>query len=435
MVQNRMSNALDTSHPGFAAAFKAFLARPRGAEADVSAAVATMVAEVKLRGDGALFDYTKRFDRFPLTAATLRVGANEIAEAKAAVPAETLAALKIAAERIEAFHRRHKPQDDLYTDEAGVTLGARWTPVDAAGLYVPGGLAAYPSSVLMNAIPAKIAGVKRLVAATPAPDGKLNPLVLAAADLVGVSEIYRIGGAQAIAALAYGTQTIVPVDKIVGPGNAYVAAAKRQVFGQVGIDSIAGPSEVLIIADKANDPAWIAADLLAQAEHDETAQSILITDDEFFGRAVALSLERQLQALAREKIARASWERYGAIVRVRTLDEAPALADRIAAEHVQICVADPKPLADRIKHAGAIFLGSHTPEAIGDYVGGPNHVLPTARAARFSSGLSVLDFMKRTTILGCTREALSALGEPAATLADAEGLAAHARSIRIRLNR
>jgi histidinol dehydrogenase len=430
-----MPQSLDTSKPDFASAFAAFLARPRGAEADVSQAVATIIAEVKRRGDGALFDYTKRFDRFALTAATLRVGANEIADAKASVPAEALAALKVAADRIEAFHRRHKPADDLYTDETGVTLGARWTPVDAAGLYVPGGLAAYPSSVLMNAIPAKIAGVKRLVAATPAPDGKLNPLVLAAADLAGVSEIYRIGGAQAVAALAYGTTTIAPVDKIVGPGNAYVAAAKRQVFGQVGIDSIAGPSEVLIIADKANDPAWIAADLLAQAEHDETAQSILITDDEMFARAVAMAVERQLTVLARETIARASWEAHGAIIRVRSLDEAPALADRIAAEHVQLCVADPAPLAARIKHAGAIFLGANTPEAIGDYVGGPNHVLPTARAARFSSGLSVLDFMKRTTLLGCTREALGALGESAATLADAEGLAAHARSIRIRLNR
>lgn len=430
-----MPQSLDTSKPDFASAFAAFLARPRGAEADVSQAVATIIAEVKLRGDGALFDYTKRFDRFPLTAATLRVGANEIADAKAAVPPEALAALKVAADRIEAFHRRHKPADDLYTDETGVTLGARWTPVDAAGLYVPGGLAAYPSSVLMNAIPAKIAGVKRLVAATPAPDGKLNPLVLAAADLAGVSEIYRIGGAQAVAALAYGTTTIAPVDKIVGPGNAYVAAAKRQVFGQVGIDSIAGPSEVLIIADKANDPTWIAADLLAQAEHDETAQSILITDDEMFARAVAAAVERQLTVLLRETIARASWEAHGAIIRVRALDEAPALADRIAAEHVQICVADPASLAARIKHAGAIFLGANTPEAIGDYVGGPNHVLPTARAARFSSGLSVLDFMKRTTLLGCTREALGTLGESAATLADAEGLAAHARSIRIRLNR
>ncbi|NOT42558.1 MAG: histidinol dehydrogenase, partial [Alphaproteobacteria bacterium] len=316
-----------------------------------------------------------------------------------------------------------------------VTLGARWTPVDAAGLYVPGGLAAYPSSVLMNAVPARLAGVKRLVAATPAPDGTLNPLVLAALDLAGVTEIYRIGGAQAVAALAYGTKTIAPVDKIVGPGNAYVAAAKRQVFGTVGIDSIAGPSEVLIIADKENDPAWLAADLLAQAEHDEAAQSILITDDEALANAVAAEVERQLAVLPKEKIARASWQQHGAVIVVRSLDEAPALADRVAAEHVQLCVTNPDGIAARISHAGAIFLGSHTPEAIGDYVGGPNHVLPTARAARFSSGLSVLDFMKRTTIIGCTAGALAQLGPSAATLADAEGLDAHARSIRIRLNR
>ena len=315
-----------------------------------------------------------------------------------------------------------------------MTLGLRWTPVDAAGLYVPGGLAAYPSSVLMNAIPARIAGVGRLVMVTPAPGGKLNPLVLAAADLAGVHEIYRVGGAQAIAALAYGTKSILAVDKIVGPGNAYVAAAKRHVFGQVGIDSIAGPSEVLIVADKANDPAWIAADLLAQAEHDEAAQSILITNDEAFARAVAAEVDRQLAALPRQAIARASWQNHGAIILVKDFSSTPALVDRIAPEHLQLCLADPKSVADRVRHAGAIFLGAHTPEAIGDYVGGPNHVLPTSRSARFSSGLGVVDFMKRTTILGCTREALSALGESAATLADAEGLDAHARSIRIRLN-
>jgi histidinol dehydrogenase len=363
------------------------------------------------------------------------VSAKEIADAKAAVPMATLDALKFAADRIEAFHKRHKPADDLLTDDKGVTLGARWTPVDAAGLYVPGGLAAYPSSVLMNAIPAQIAGVKRIVAATPAPDGKLNPLVLAAADLAGISEIYRIGGAQAVAALAYGTGSIAAVDKIVGPGNAYVAAAKRQVFGHVGIDSIAGPSEVLIIADKGNDPSWLAADLLAQAEHDSAAQSVLITDDEALARAVAAEVDRQLASLSRRDIARASWLNNGALILVRALDEAPGLADRIAAEHVQLCVADPKAIAARIRHAGAIFLGVQTPEAVGDYVGGPNHVLPTGRAARFSSGLSVLDFMKRTTILGCSREGLGALGPAAATLADAEGLDAHARSIRIRLNK
>ncbi len=426
---------LSTSTTDFAGAFATLLAEKREAATDVSAAVATIIADVQARGDAALIDLTKRFDRFELSTSNLRVSAAEVAGAKAVVPPATLDALKHAAARIEAFHARHKPIDDRYTDAAGVTLGARWTAVDAAGLYIPGGLAAYPSSVLMNAIPARLSGVKRIVAATPAPDGKLNPLVLAALDLAGVTEIYRIGGAQAVAALAYGTKTIAPVDKIVGPGNAYVAAAKRQVFGRVGIDSIAGPSEVLIIADKANDPAWLAADLLAQAEHDEAAQSILITDDEPLAKAVAAEVDRQLTSLPRAQIARASWQKHGAIILVKSLDEAPALADRIAAEHVQLCVANPEALAARIHHAGAIFLGAHTPEAIGDYVGGPNHVLPTARAARFSSGLSVLDFMKRTTIIGCTPEALAQLGDSAATLADAEGLSAHARSIRIRLNR
>ena len=430
-----MPTTLNTTSPDFPARFADLLAQKRETAADVTAAVAAIVTDVQSRDDQALFDLTKRFDRFDLGAANLRVSPAEIAAAKAAVAPATVEALKLAATRIEAFHARHKPSDDSFTDALGVTLGARWTPVDAAGLYVPGGLAAYPSSVLMNAIPARLAGVKRLVAATPAPDGKLNPLVLAAADLAGATEIYRIGGAQAIAALAYGTKSIAPVDKIVGPGNAYVAAAKRQVFGQVGIDSIAGPSEVLIVADKANDAAWLAADLLAQAEHDEAAQSILITDDEAFGRAVATEVDRQLAQLPRADIARASWNKHGAIIVVKSLDEAPALADRIAAEHLQLCVANPNALAARIRHAGAIFLGAHTPEAIGDYVGGPNHVLPTARAARFSSGLSVLDFMKRTTIIGCSREALVNLGPSAATLADAEGLGAHAHSIRIRLNR
>ncbi len=426
---------LSTSTTDFAGAFATLLNEKREAATDVSAAVATIIADVQARRDAALIDLTKHFDRFDLTTANLRVSAADVATAKVAVSPATIDALKHAAARIEAFHVRHKPVDDRYTDAAGVTLGARWTAVDAAGLYIPGGLAAYPSSVLMNAIPARLAGVKRIVAATPAPDGKLNPLVLAALDLAGVTEIYRIGGAQAVAALAYGTKTIAPVDKIVGPGNAYVAAAKRQVFGRVGIDSIAGPSEVLIVADKANHPAWLAADLLAQAEHDEAAQSILITDDEPLAKAVAAEVDRQLATLPRAQIARASWQQHGAIILVKSLDEAPALADRIAAEHVQLCVANPETLAARIHHAGAIFLGAHTPEAIGDYVGGPNHVLPTARAARFSSGLSVLDFMKRTTIIGCTAEALAQLGNSAATLADAEGLSAHARSIRIRLNR
>ncbi len=429
-----MPSWLDQSKPHFAAEFAKLLGANREAAADVSGAVARIVADVVARGDEALFELTRRFDRFDVNVANLRVTAKELADAKAAVPAATLKALHLAAERIDAFHARQRPKDDHYTDGEGVTLGLRWTPVDAAGLYVPGGLAAYPSSVLMNAIPARIAGVGRVVIVTPAPGGKLNPLVLAAADLAGVGEIYRVGGAQAIAALAYGTKSIAAVDKIVGPGNAYVAAAKRLVFGQVGIDSIAGPSEVLIVADKANDPAWIAADLLAQAEHDESAQSILIADDEPFARAVAAEVDRQLAALPREAIARASWQNHGAIIVVKDFSTAPALIDRIAPEHLQLCLADPKPVADRVRHAGAIFLGAHTPEAIGDYVGGPNHVLPTSRSARFSSGLGVVDFMKRTTILGCSREALTALGESAATLADAEGLDAHARSIRVRLN-
>jgi len=430
-----MPSWLDQSQPDFAEAFARLLAQKREASLDVADAVAKIVADVVARGDDALIDLTRRFDRFDLTLSTLRVGAKEIADAKKSVPPQTLKALEFAAERIKAFHQRQLPKDDLYTDHLGVTLGLRWTPVDAAGLYVPGGLAAYPSSVLMNAIPATIAGVKRLVAVTPAPDGKLNPLVLAAADLAGVHEIYRIGGAQAVAALAFGTKTIAAVDKIVGPGNAFVAEAKRRVFGHVGIDSIAGPSEVLIVADKANDPAWIAADLLAQAEHDEAAQSILITDDEAFARAVATEVERQLAVLPRAAIARASWQKHGAVILVRDLSAAPAIADRIAPEHLQLCLADPKPIANQVRHAGAIFLGAHTPEAIGDYVGGPNHVLPTSRSARFSSGLGVIDFMKRTTIVGCTADALSALGPNAATLADAEGLDAHARSIRIRLNK
>ncbi len=426
---------LDHTQSDFEAAFARVLNAKRDSAQDVDQIVRSIVSDVRAQGDRALFALTKRFDHFDLTSDNLRVGAAEIAAAKNAVSADALAALRFAAGRIEAFHARQKPKDDSYTDSAGVTLGLRWTPIDAAGLYVPGGLAAYPSSVLMNAIPARIAGVGRIVAATPAPGGKLNPLVLAAAELAGVHEIYRVGGAQAIAALAYGTPSIKPVDKIVGPGNAYVAAAKRQVFGTVGIESIAGPSEVLIIADAHNDPAWIACDLLAQAEHDEAAQSILITDDASFGKAVAAAVESELRTLARASIARASWDRYGAIIVVKSLADASSLADRLAAEHVQIATRDPQLLAGKIKHAGAIFLGAYTPEAVGDYVGGPNHVLPTERSARFSSGLGVTDFMKRTTVLGCTAEALGTLGPQAATLADAEGLGAHARSIRIRLNR
>ena len=426
---------LDQTQSDFEAAFARLLNAKRDQADDVDQIVRAIIADVRRQGDHALFALTQRHDHFTLSIDNVRVSADEIDAARKAVSADAFAALKFAADRIEAFHARQKPRDDIYADAAGVTLGLRWTAIDAAGLYVPGGLAAYPSSVLMNAIPARIAGVKRIVAATPAPNGKLNPLVLAAADLAGVHEIYRIGGAQAIAALAYGTASIKPVDKIVGPGNAYVAAAKRQVFGTVGIESIAGPSEVLIIADAHNDPAWIACDLLAQAEHDEAAQSILLTDDASFGKAVAAAVETELRTLPRQKIARASWESHGAVIIVRSLAEAPVLADRLAAEHVQIATRDPKQIAGTIKHAGAIFLGAYTPEAVGDYVGGPNHVLPTERSARFSSGLGVIDFMKRTTLLGCSAESLGVLGPHAATLADAEGLGAHARSIRIRLNK
>ena len=426
---------LDNTQDDFETAFARLLDAKRDQAQDVDQIVRSVVADVRRQGDFALFALTQRFDHFNLSIDNLKVGAAEIAAAKGAVSTEALAALRFAAERIEVFHARQKPHDDFFTDGAGVKLGLRWTPIDAVGLYVPGGLAAYPSSVLMNAIPARIAGVGRIVAATPAPGGKLNPLVLAAAELAGVHEIYRIGGAQAIAALAFGTPSIKPVDKIVGPGNAYVAAAKRQVFGTVGIESIAGPSEVLIIADAHNDPAWIACDLLAQAEHDETAQSILITDDASFGKSVAAAVENELRTLARAQIARASWQNHGAIIVVKALADVPALADRLASEHVQIATRDPQALADKIRHAGAIFLGAYTPEAVGDYVGGPNHVLPTERSARFSSGLGVADFMKRTTVLGCDASALASLGPQAATLADAEGLGAHARSIRVRLNK
>ena len=425
---------LNQNSNDFATAFDRLVAGKREPLVKVDGVVAPIIADVIRRGDDALIDYTRRFDQCDLTQTTLRISEEEIDTASAAASPEAVEALNFAAARIEAFHRRHLPPDDLYLDGDGVSLGVRWTPVDAAGLYVPGGLAAYPSSVLMNAIPARIAGVKRVVAATPASDGKLNPLVLVAAKLSGVHEIYRVGGAQAIAALAFGTKSIKPVDKIVGPGNAYVAEAKRQVFGHVGIDSIAGPSEVLIIASNNNNPAWIAADLLAQAEHDEAAQSILITDDEMFASAVATEVDRQLNTLSRAAIARSSWNKHGALIVLHDLNDAPPLANRLAAEHVQLCISDPAAMAIRIHHAGAIFLGVHTPEAIGDYVGGPNHVLPTSGSARFSSGLSVLDFMKRTTILGCPPGALAQLGPPAATLADAEGLDAHARSIRIRSN-
>ncbi|MBN9531576.1 MAG: histidinol dehydrogenase [Alphaproteobacteria bacterium] len=430
-----MPRKLDARSDGFAADFAALIAAQRDSAADVSAATAAIVADVKARGDVAVLDYTARFDKLTLTAATMRVTPEEIAAAVKAIDPATAEALALAAERIRSFHARHRPTDDDYVDAQGVGLGARWTAIGAVGLYVPGGKAAYPSSVLMNAIPAKVAGVDRLVMVVPAPNGILNPLVLAAADLAGVDEIYKIGGAQAVAALAHGTATIAPVDKITGPGNAYVAEAKRQVFGIVGIDTIAGPSEILVVADGRNDPAWIAADLLSQAEHDEAAQSILITDDEAFAEAVAAAVESHLATLPRAEIARASWADHGAIIVVARLDDAVPLVDALAPEHLELAVANPDALAARIRNAGAIFLGRHTPEAIGDYVAGPNHVLPTSRAARFSSGLSVLDFMKRTTLVRCDADSLAAIGPAAVALARTEGLPAHALSVSIRLNR
>jgi histidinol dehydrogenase len=426
---------LDTADPGFDAAFAGLLAQKREEAADVDAAVAAILADVRARGDAAVIEMTARWDRLTLTPETLAVSAAEIDAAVAAVDPEDLAALRTAAERIRAYHDRQRPADAAWTDATGARLGWRWTPVASAGLYVPGGLASYPSSVLMNAIPARVAGVGRLVICAPAPEGRLNPLVLAAARLVGADAVYRIGGAQAIGALAYGTATIPAVDKITGPGNAYVAAAKRQVFGRVGIDMIAGPSEVLVIADHTAEPDWIALDLLAQAEHDESAQSILITPDRALARRVAEAVLRHLATLPRAAIAGPSWERHGAIVTVRDLAEAATLADRIAAEHLELLVDDPEALAARITHAGAMFLGHWTPEAIGDYVGGPNHVLPTARSARFSSGLSVLDFMKRTTVARMTPESLAAIGPAAERLAAAEGLGAHGASVRARLAR
>lgn len=424
---------LNAGAPGFEAAFRTLLLAKREQAEDVDGAVSAIIADVKARGDAALLELTARFDRLQLDAKGLAISPAEVDAACAEVDAGQLAALRVAAERIEAFHARQRPQDDHYTDAAGVRLGLRWTPVDAVGLYVPGGTATYPSSVLMNAMPARVAGVGRIVMVVPTPDGRLNPLVLAAARLAGVTEIYRVGGAQAVAALAFGTATIAPVDKIVGPGNAWVAAAKRQVFGTVGIDSIAGPSEILVVADKANDPAWIAADLLSQAEHDTAAQSILITDDAAFADAVVAAVEDHLSRLPRTDIARTSWQDNGAVILVASLDDAPALINRVAPEHLELAVADPDAMAARVRHAGAIFLGRHTPEAIGDYVAGPNHVLPTARTARFSSGLGVHDFMKRTTLVGCDPTSLAAIGPAAVTLARSEGLEAHALSVSIRL--
>jgi histidinol dehydrogenase len=430
-----MAIRLDTRAADFAEKFRAFLDTKREVSADVEARARAIVADVAARGDRALGDYTQQLDGFDLNNAGLRVTQEETAAAFAGCARNVLDALKFARDRIEAVHRRQRPQDDRFTDPLGVELGSRWTAIEAVGLYVPGGTAAYPSSVLMNAVPAKVAGVPRLVMVMPAPAGVLSPLALAAAKLAGVDEIYRIGGAQAIAALAYGTETIAPVAKIVGPGNAYVAAAKRIVFGKVGIDMIAGPSEVLILADKTGNADWIAADLLAQAEHDASAQAILITDDEKLAAAVERAVESALAQLRRGQIAGASWRDFGAVILVRGLEEAVPLIDAIAPEHLEIAAADAEGLARRIRNAGAIFIGAHTPEAIGDYVAGSNHVLPTARSARFSSGLGVLDFMKRTSILKCGPEQMRALADAAITLGNAEGLDAHARSIAIRLNR
>ena len=417
----------------FEARFTALLSQARETTETVDRAVADIIAAVRASGDAAVIDYTTRFDRQTLTADRLRISSAEIDAATAAIPAKLAAALDLAATRIEAFHRAQLPQDLRMTDEAGLTLGMRWTALDAVGLYVPGGKAAYPSSVLMNAIPARAAGVSRIAMCVPAPDGVLNPLVLAAARRGGVSEVYRIGGAQAIAALAYGTASIAPVDRIVGPGNAYVAEAKRQVFGRVGIDNIAGPSEVVVLADADNDPRRIAVDLLAQAEHDEAAQSILITDDAAFADAVAAAVLAELPSLPRAAIAGASWRAHGAVIVVEDWDQAVRLVDRLAPEHLQLMVRDPDPLFARVRHAGAVFLGAFCPEAVGDYVAGPNHVLPTGRTARFASGLSVFDFLKRTTFVSTTQSGLDRVGPAAVALAEAEGLQAHARSISLRL--
>ena len=426
---------LDISKPQFNAEFDRLLHTKREVSRDVNDAVAAILHAVAEKGDTAIIAYTEQFDRIALTPDKLRISEAEIEDAIARCDKQSVAALQLAADRIEDYHRRQLPEDSLYTDENGVTLGARWTAIGAVGLYVPGGTASYPSSVLMNALPCKVAGVPRRVMVMPTPDGTINPLTLLAARLGGVSEIYRIGGAQAVAALAYGTQTIAAVDKITGPGNAFVAAAKRQVFGTVGIDMIAGPSEILVVADNQNDPDWIAADLLSQAEHDTSAQSILITDDARFAETVEKALQAHLDNLPRGAIARESWENFGAIIRVDTLRQAGPLIDRIAPEHLELAVADPQALLGTFRNAGAIFLGRFTPEAIGDYIAGPNHVLPTARAARYASGLSVLDFMKRSSIIGCSAESLASIGAEAVTLARSEGLEAHARSITMRSNR
>lgn len=426
---------LDSAQSDFEQRFSDLLGAKRESSKDVNDTVASIISDVRARGDVAVAELTNRFDRANVTPSTLAFSAQEIAEAAAQVPGHVRAALQTAHDRIKAHHEKQKPQDHIYTDDLGVTLGSRWTAVDAVGIYVPGGLASYPSSVLMNAVPAHVAGVSRIAMVVPTPNGEINPAILAAAQIAGITEIYRIGGAQAVAALAYGTQAIARVDKVTGPGNAYVAAAKRQVFGQVGIDMIAGPSEVLVIADHSANPAWVAADLIAQAEHGAGAQSILVTTDARLADAVGAEVERQLALLPKQTIAREGWEEFGAIITVASLDQAADLANRIASEHVEIATDDPQALVPKIRHAGAIFLGHHTPEAIGDYVGGSNHVLPTARSARFASGLGVLDFMKRTSLLGCTPSSLAALAEPAVTIAGVEDLDGHGRSISIRLNR
>ena len=429
-----MPQFLNSQDVDFEARFAGLLSMKREDSPEVDDIVAGIIADVRARGDAAVLELTAKFDRLEMTADRLRFSEREIAAECAKVAEADREALELAAARIRAYHEKQLPADAMWTDESGADLGWRWTPVSAAGLYVPGGLATYPSSVLMNAIPAKVAGVERLAITVPTPDGQVNPLVLLAAKIAGVDEIYRVGGAQAIAALAYGTESIQPVDKITGPGNAFVAAAKRRVFGKVGIDMIAGPSEILVIADADNNPDWLALDLMSQAEHDESAQSLLITTDEEFGRAVADAVDARLQTLERRAIAGASWRDFGAVITVRDLDEAAALSNRIAPEHLELCVADPDALGQKCTHAGAIFLGQFTPEAIGDYVGGPNHVLPTARSARFSSGLSVMDFIKRTTLARMTPAALAAIGPAAETLAISESLEAHGLSVRARLD-
>jgi len=429
-----MSRLLFAADAGFEIAFRALITASRDEKSDVDGAVAAILADVKKRGDAAVLEYTAKWDRQVLTPATMRFPADEIRDAHKKCDADTLKALHIAAERIADYHRRQMPKDEMYRGADGISLGWRWTPVSSAGLYVPGGTAALFSSVLMNAVPAKVAGVNRLVVTLPTPDGKTNPLMLAACQIAGVDEVYRIGGAQAIGALAYGTAIIPPVDKIVGPGNAYVASAKKQVFGIVGIDMVAGPSEILVLADAGNDASWIAADLLSQAEHDVSSQSVLITDSQDFAKRVLAAVEGHLKVLPRADIARASWQKNGAVIVVPNLMSAAALVDRIAPEHLELAVADPKPLMAAIHHAGAIFVGRHTPEALGDYIAGPSHVLPTSGTARFSSGLGVFDFLKRTSIVDCSAAGLSAIGPAALAMARAEELAAHALSVSIRLN-